>query len=92
PHLHFHVSDKPDALASDGLPYEFSSYFLRGRALSGRALDYAIDKGTSLKLAPHAPTGKRRNQLPLNLDIIDFSSCPVGISPRLAPFTKKRIC
>ena len=36
PHLHFHVTDSPSPLASDGLPYEFTSFDSEGTLANGR--------------------------------------------------------
>lgn len=80
PHLHLQIMDEPDAQAADGLPYEFSSFDLQGRVASQEALDATIDNAVPLKFDPHAATGQRRNQLPLNLDIVGFTPC--GFHPR----------
>ena len=68
PHLHFHVMDGPAPLASNGLPYEFTSFVGQGVAssldpmMTGKAA--AIDGATLA--GPHS------NQLPLNLQVISF--------------------
>src|SRR5664279_4909279 len=38
PHLHFHVMNSPNPLASDGLPYEFEEFSLVGQAASDDAI------------------------------------------------------
>ncbi|MCX4515784.1 M23 family metallopeptidase [Streptomyces sp. NBC_01619] len=75
PHLHFQIMDEPDVVAADGLPYEFNSFDLQGRVASQKALDDTFDNGVPLKFDPHAPTGQRRVQIPLNLEIVGFTSC-----------------
>ena len=44
PHLHFHVMDGPDPLASDGLPYQFDSLQLVGQATRGRSTRSAVHR------------------------------------------------
>ena len=36
PHLHFHVTDASSCLASEGIPYAFGSFEVRGPANAGR--------------------------------------------------------
>jgi hypothetical protein len=68
PHLHFHMMDGPAPLASNGLPYEFTSFVGQGVAssldpmMAGKAA--AIDGATLA--GPHS------NQLPLNLQVVSF--------------------
>lgn len=76
PHLHFHVMDGPDPLASNGLPYRFSSFQLVGRATGDDAL-LPLFTGGALTLAPGAASGPRTDDLPLYLDLVDFPA-PTG--------------
>lgn len=71
PHLHFHVMDGPDPLASDGLPYRFTSFELVGRAGGDDALP-PLFTGGALTLEPGSPSGTRTDDLPLYLDLVDF--------------------
>jgi hypothetical protein len=72
PHLHFHVMDGPAPLASNGLPYEFTSFEGQGVAssldpmMAGKA---AVIDGATLA-GPHS------NQLPLNLQVVNFPAAP----------------
>lgn len=73
PHLHFHVMDGPDPLASDGLPYQFDSLQLVGQATGSQALD-PLFTGQPLALAPGGPTGARTDEMPLYLDLLNLTA------------------
>lgn len=73
PHLHFHVMDGPDPLASDGLPYQFTSQQLVGQATGSGALD-PLFTGQPLALAPDGPTGERTDEMPLYLDLVNLAA------------------
>jgi murein DD-endopeptidase MepM/ murein hydrolase activator NlpD len=71
-HLHFHVMDAPSALAAEGVPYVIDSFVLQGRV---RSLDNLVDVGQAggavdVDRLPAAEP--RRNQLPLDLDVVNF--------------------
>ncbi len=67
PHLHFHMMDGPDPLASNGLPYTFTRFGVEGRLLNfGDLFEGAPAEVNS----QHA--GIHNRQLPLNLEVIDF--------------------
>ena len=72
PHLHFHVMNRPSALASNGLPYVFDRYRTAGQippfddaliAIANAGKPVPIDK---------ANAGAHRRQLPLGRDVVDF--------------------
>jgi hypothetical protein len=63
PHLHFHVMDRPSPLLSDGLPYTFDRFDLQAR------IDASSDAPV---IAPVPPPQRRRDLLPLGLDVIDL--------------------
>ncbi|HEX3737805.1 MAG TPA: M23 family metallopeptidase, partial [Solirubrobacterales bacterium] len=67
PHLHFHVMDSPHPLASNGVPYRFSSFKVDGTLLNLEALE----AGATAKIA-RQELGARRAELPLNDQVIDF--------------------
>jgi hypothetical protein len=67
PHLHFHVMDSPHPLASNGMPYRFSSFTVEGELTN---LD-GIEKGETAKVAK-VELGARRDELPLNNQVIAF--------------------
>jgi hypothetical protein len=73
PHLHFHVMDGPDPLASNGLPFVFKSFRLDSR-LAGND---AIDPLTDGKPAPLQPGFAARDQTevsPLVLDVMTYAT------------------
>ena len=73
PHLHFHLMESPSVLGSNGMPYVIDSFALAGRV---PAADFAAASGVegdwSKGLLPMP--SPRHDQLPLDLNIIDFSS------------------
>lgn len=72
PHLHFHVTDSPSALASNGLPYLLRAFAVARRGVSTAALDQAILDGKLIATEPVVPAGPRDGVLPLDLWIVDF--------------------
>ncbi|MET0863385.1 MAG: M23 family metallopeptidase [Nakamurella sp.] len=73
PHLHFHVMDGPDPLASNGLPYQFESMQLVGQASGDAAID-PLFTGQPLALAPDGQTGERTDEMPLYLDLVNLTA------------------
>ena len=71
PHLHFHVMNGPDPLASDGLPFQFDAQVLVGQATGTDAVN-TLFTGQPLPLVPDGPTGERTNEMPLHLDVVDL--------------------
>ena len=67
PHLHFHVMDGPLPLASNGVPFRFCRFTVRGTVTN---LD-ALTQGAVAEMKPR-PTGPRSRVLPLNNQVIDF--------------------
>ena len=68
PHLHFQLMDGPSPLGSEGIPYTFSSFTAEGRLGN---FPYFFVFGKKARLGA-APSGPKRAQLPLNLQVIDF--------------------
>ena len=68
PHLHFHVMDGPSPLLANGLPYVFTSFTGAGRITD----EDPLFKGGKVNIDPKALSGPHKNQLPLNLEVIDF--------------------
>lgn len=67
PHLHFHMMDGPDPLASNGIPYTFRRFGVAGRLLNfGDLFD-----GAKAEVNPRY-AGIHDRQLPLNLQVVDF--------------------
>jgi murein DD-endopeptidase MepM/ murein hydrolase activator NlpD len=71
PHLHFHVMDSPDPLASNGLPFVVDTFDLEARIGSADDID-AIVGGAPAEYAPAQPTGPRAGEMPLFLDVLTF--------------------
>jgi hypothetical protein len=67
PHLHFHVMDSPSPLASDGLPYEFSSFDSEGTLANGEE----VLAGGVATFDPRL-SGPHSRQLPMDLQVISF--------------------
>jgi murein DD-endopeptidase MepM/ murein hydrolase activator NlpD len=71
PHLHFHVMDSPDPLASNGLPYVIDAFDVEGRLASAANAEALVD-GVRAKFAANQQTGPRTGELPLFLDVLRF--------------------
>jgi hypothetical protein len=72
PHLHFHVMDSPDPLASNGLPFVIKSFRLDQRVQSQAALD-ALFAGQPAPLQPGFAAREQSEVSPLVLDIMNYS-------------------
>ncbi|MGH9095889.1 MAG: M23 family metallopeptidase, partial [Acidimicrobiales bacterium] len=73
-HLHFQLMDGPNILTANGLPYVFDSFTYEGQVPLQQVLtadNYLTGNFFSEKLATGQP---RKDQRPLNLDIVDFPS------------------
>jgi hypothetical protein len=74
PHLHFHVMNRPSALASDGLPYVFDRFRTAGRIPPlDDALIALVSAGEPIPI-DRAGAGPHRRELPLGRDVVDFRS------------------
>jgi hypothetical protein len=72
PHLHFQVTDGPTSLASNGLPYEITSFQINGKTPGTEAFDEAEAKGKPLAISPVSPLLQIKDALPLDQLIISF--------------------
>lgn len=72
PHLHFHMMSGPSTFGSNGIPYMIYEYDLLGRAPSIEAFDEAEINGTPLKILPVNTPGIHKDDLPLDLRILNF--------------------
>ena len=68
PHLHFQVSDGPDPVASDGLPFVFKRFALKGTITN---LEQFLTGAAPAAVQPQ-PSGSRRRQLPLHATVVRF--------------------
>ena len=67
PHLHFHIMDSPHPLASNGVPYRFSSFTVEGKLTNLEG----IEGGETAKVVREG-LGRRHAELPLNDEVISF--------------------
>lgn len=72
PHLHFHVMSGPSTFGSDGIPYVIYEYDLVGKAESIEAFDDAEINGTPLEIFPVNKPGIHKDDLPLDIRIVNF--------------------
>jgi len=70
PHLHFQVSDGPQPLASDGLPFVFRQFSLAGEVSNiGQFLTGAANADIRRVQRP----ARRRDELPLHASVVRFA-------------------
>jgi murein DD-endopeptidase MepM/ murein hydrolase activator NlpD len=67
PHLHFHIMDGPSPLNSNGLPFRFSRFNLRGE-LTNLA---AFSAGQPARIVPRL-RGTHTGEMPLNNQVLNF--------------------
>jgi hypothetical protein len=72
PHLHFQVSDAPESLSSNGLPYEIDDFQVSGKTPGTEAFDEAEGKGTPLAITPISPVLRAKDAMPLDQLVISF--------------------
>jgi len=72
PHLHFHVMDGPQSLASNGLPYVIDSFLVTGQSAGTDAFDKAEQEGTRLDVTPTDPAETVTNAMPLDQLVVSF--------------------
>lgn len=72
PHLHFHVTDGPSPLASDGVPYVIERFETTGLIPSTEAFDAAELSGRPVERRETEPT-EHSEELPLDQSIVTFS-------------------
>jgi hypothetical protein len=71
PHLHFHLMQSPSVLCSNGIPYTMDAFDAAGNLNHNSAdeQDLTADFSKNLRPATH-----RRDQYPLDMDIINFAA------------------
>ena len=62
----------PSSFGSKGIPYMIYEYELLGRAPSIGAIGEANEYGTPLEILPVTTPGIHKNDLPLDLGILNF--------------------
>ena len=63
----------PSTFGSDVVPYMIYEYELVSRAASTEAFDKAEAEGTPLEIVPVNNPGIRKDDLPLDLSIVNFA-------------------
>ena len=85
PHLHLHIMETASSLGSNGLPHVFEEYTLVGKTTDHSFFDVGLEDntpfvdeetgaiiGNSIDVLPADTPGTHREDLPLNLRIVDF--------------------
>jgi hypothetical protein len=70
PHLHFHLTDGPSVLASEGVPYVLDRFELAGRISEAAVAD---DLGGDYRRFLRETPQPRSRQFPLRMDVVDFT-------------------
>jgi len=71
PHLHFHVTEAPPAVSSNGAPWVFDRFEFVARALNADAVNADEPAGVAV-LEDAPPPRVRTGQMPLKGDVVDF--------------------
>lgn len=85
PHLHLHIMETASSLGSNGLPHVFDEYNLIGKTTDESFFDQGLEDntpfvdeetgliiGNSIEVLPVTFPGIHKNDLPLNLRIVEF--------------------
>jgi hypothetical protein len=72
PHLHFHVMDSPQSLASNGLPYGIDSFTVTGQSAGTDAFNEAEADGTPLEVIPVDPAKTVTEAMALDQSVVSF--------------------
>jgi murein DD-endopeptidase MepM/ murein hydrolase activator NlpD len=72
PHLHFHVMDGPQSLASNGLPYLIDSFTVTGQSAGTDSFNEAEADGTPLEVTPVDPAKTVTEAMPLDQSVVSF--------------------
>ena len=70
PHLHFQVSDGPQPLASDGLPFVFRQFSLTGEVSN---IGQFLTGAANADIRPVQRAARRRDELPLHASVVRFA-------------------
>jgi hypothetical protein len=68
-HLHFQLSDGPDPISSDGIPYVFRRFSLAGMVTN---VEEFLTGAANAQIVPRSPASPRRKQLPLHATVVRF--------------------
>lgn len=67
PHLHFHICDRNSPLASEGLPYAFTSFEVQGKG------EIKVEAGAMKIAISQDGRGRRAMEMPLQNEVVRFS-------------------
>jgi Peptidase family M23 len=68
-HLHFQLSDGPDPISSDGIPYVFRRFSFAGVVTN---VEEFLTGAANAEVVPKSPASPRRGQLPLHATVVRF--------------------
>jgi hypothetical protein len=92
PHLHFQLSDGPDPLTSNSLPFVFDRYTLVGKATAAPAGEDALEPMAAAPAAPvqvpiEGTPNAQTSTYPLTDTVQDFPPAPAGADRGIAQIT-----
>ncbi len=89
PHMHFHIMQGGSSLGSNGLPHVFREFTSMGKTTEHAFFEVGLEdntplvgdrtgliEGNPIELLPLQNLGLHRNELPLNLTIVEFPEKP----------------
>lgn len=71
PHLHFHITETPEILGSNGVPYVFEEFDITGETTE-EEIDNNFSNGRSLNIGKAVQPGKHARQLPREGVLLNF--------------------
>ena len=71
PHLHFHITESPDVLGSNGIPYAFEQFDLSGETTEAEFMKNFYSGGI-LKIDKATQPGTHKKQLPKEGNVVSF--------------------
>jgi murein DD-endopeptidase MepM/ murein hydrolase activator NlpD len=80
PHLHFHISDGPAPLAANGLPFVITRLSWSGTVTN--LDDFLTGTAPAIVRARPAATCPRREEMPLQVTVLDFEGPPARSGDR----------
>ena len=72
PHLHFHITETADSLASNSIPYVIDDFVVEGEIPEGRKFDQDKAKGLPITLNKPFFVGQHHAQMPTEGSVISF--------------------
>lgn len=72
PHLHFHVSETADILASNSIPYVIDDFVVEGEIMDDRKFDMEKAKGLPISVGKPYYSGQHHDHMPKEGSVITF--------------------